>query len=312
MIPYLIIEALYDDNPAVQSVLQRAEDLFFSGQFLPGALAYERSEGRGYSGMLALNACKSYIRSGNCRIALKVLERMCACGFKDFWIVDSIREYLEPEDPRKYRFVFNRIYRNHYEYVSKAGIKYPEIHAALLEKVYAERVYRNMLYFKRLRGPALPEYSIDGLRELVRRSYEDSCSLLKEWLREFGFLGWRQIGHRALRVSWLIAQHADMDPFFREDYLDQFRQALNLDNASYEGFAYLTDRVRVEKGERQIYGTQVLRSRKEESVSHEDGGAISLWPVEDEARLDERRKAVGLSPIGSYYAVIEKSIFKKE
>lgn len=49
----------------------------------------------------------------------------------------------------------------------------------------------------------------------------------------------------------------------------------------------MTDRVRVAEGQRQIYGTQFH-------------GNLQPLPIKDEARLDERRAQVGLSPLVEY------------
>lgn len=56
--------------------------------------------------------------------------------------------------------------------------------------------------------------------------------------------------------------------------------------------AYLEDRVRVNAGQPQLYGTQY-------TVTDE---SIRPCPIEDPGRLDERRAQAGLEPFADYQA----------
>ena len=55
--------------------------------------------------------------------------------------------------------------------------------------------------------------------------------------------------------------------------------------------AYLNDRVRMNEGCEQVYGTQI-------AAVDENGGVP--WPVEDAEHLDERRASLGLDPFADY------------
>jgi hypothetical protein len=48
------------------------------------------------------------------------------------------------------------------------------------------------------------------------------------------------------------------------------------------------------RGEKQLYGSQLK--------SDPATGKLELWPVEDEAHVDQRRAAVGLPPLAQYLA----------
>ncbi len=61
--------------------------------------------------------------------------------------------------------------------------------------------------------------------------------------------------------------------------------------ASARDLAYLTDRVRVNHGREQIFGTQIRNVEDE---------VVIPWPVEDRKHLDRRRAEVGLHPISRY------------
>jgi hypothetical protein len=54
--------------------------------------------------------------------------------------------------------------------------------------------------------------------------------------------------------------------------------------------AYLTDRVLLAEGKKQLYGTQ---AKIEE-------GHVGFLPIKDEANVEKRRKEVGLQPLSEY------------
>ena len=90
----------------------------------------------------------------------------------------------------------------------------------------------------------------------------------------------------------LLAQHADRDPVRQRAFLDALRGAVDQREASPAHLAYLEDRVRVNTGQPQLYGTQFTVT----------GGEFRPHPIEDPQRLDERRAAAGLEPFADYEA----------
>jgi len=89
----------------------------------------------------------------------------------------------------------------------------------------------------------------------------------------------------AAEAAWAIAQHTDHDPAFQAHCLELMRAAVAAGEAHAARLAYLEDRVRVALGRPQLYGTQEIQL---------PGMDWELLPVEDPARLNERRAAVGL------------------
>lgn len=100
------------------------------------------------------------------------------------------------------------------------------------------------------------------------------------------------MGERGADESWLLAQHADLDPAFQRRALDLLKAAVEAEDALPRHLAYLTDRVLVAAGEPKVYGTRYT----------DDGDAtnLRLQPVADPDRLDERRAATGLEPAAEY------------
>jgi hypothetical protein len=63
------------------------------------------------------------------------------------------------------------------------------------------------------------------------------------------------------------------------------------DEISLRDVAYLTDRVLLAEGKKQVYGTQFTLV----------DGKCKPRPLEDEANVDERRKKVGLPPLAQHF-----------
>src|SRR5437764_14843059 len=80
------------------------------------------------------------------------------------------------------------------------------------------------------------------------------------WLREvvtrFGWPGRTLVGDDGAHAAWLLAQHADRDRPFQKRCLGLLQKAVKSGEASGRDLAYLTDRVLVAEGKKQLYGTQ--------------------------------------------------------
>lgn len=110
--------------------------------------------------------------------------------------------------------------------------------------------------------------------------------------------GWprRSLFGEDAQTAWLIAQHSDNDTELQQQALKMLTEVVKKGEAPAKEEAYLTDRVRVNQGQLQIYGTQVRR----------ENGKVVLYEVEDPEHLDERRKSVGLGPEAEYLKGFER------
>ncbi len=120
----------------------------------------------------------------------------------------------------------------------------------------------------------------------------------RAWLKDLvAAQGWpliSQVGAEGAQQAWLLAQHADPDVDFQEECLGLMRAAVAAHEAEPKCLAYLEDRVAVNRGRPQIYGTQFFAV---------DGEMVPR-PIADPDHVDERRAAVGLDSLADYAAVI--------
>lgn len=118
---------------------------------------------------------------------------------------------------------------------------------------------------------------------------------LGEIFDEFGWPGIDLVGEDGSTAAWTIAQHSDLDVAFQERALGLLGDAVDDGQASPGDLAYLTDRVAANRGEPQVYGTQ---------VGCVDGEA-QAGPLEDPETVDERRAEAGLDPLADYLAELQ-------
>ncbi|MFG3227440.1 DUF6624 domain-containing protein [Kitasatospora sp. NPDC048194] len=116
---------------------------------------------------------------------------------------------------------------------------------------------------------------------------------LAEIMAEHGWPTERSVGAEAARAAWLIAQHADRQLDVQRRAVALMTEAVASGAASARDLAFLEDRLAVNEGREQRYGTQI--------GAVADGRPVP-WPCEAPERLDERRAEVGIEPFDEYTA----------
>jgi hypothetical protein len=114
---------------------------------------------------------------------------------------------------------------------------------------------------------------------------------MKELIAEAGWLTVSKVGNEASHNAWLLVQHADHDVVFQEECLDLMKREPTSEVALRD-IAMLEDRVCINSGRPQIYGTQ-FNARGEAYVPRE---------IEDPEHVDERRAAMGLDSLAENIA----------
>jgi len=94
---------------------------------------------------------------------------------------------------------------------------------------------------------------------------------------------------------FLVIDHADLA--FMQKYLPVLESQAQAGNVSKSDLATIRDRVQMLTGKKQMYGTQTLKTGKE----------VYVWPVDNEAGLDARRKEMGLPSMEEYIGMLNKA-----
>src|SRR5262249_25407524 len=176
----------------------------------------------------------------------------------------------------------------------------------LLKRVKEDQDYRGRVValFRKKAEAATDEArkEIDKELEPLLKQGQDVDRKNTAWLKgvvdKHGWPGKTLVGRDGAQAAWLLVQHADLDREVQKRCLPLVAEAVKKGEAQPTHLAYLTDRVRVGEGQKQVYGTQMRTV----------DGKTEPAPIEDEAGVDERRKAVGLGPLADYIKSFQKGV----
>lgn len=119
----------------------------------------------------------------------------------------------------------------------------------------------------------------------------ESAITVSKIIDKYGWLGNDKIGTEANQTLFLGIQHID-DTIVQNKYLPVLKEAVKNGDAEPWHFAFLTDRILMNQGEKQIYGTQTIIS-KDPKLSY-------VVPLQYPEKVDELRKEIGLDPLNDY------------
>lgn len=128
----------------------------------------------------------------------------------------------------------------------------------------------------------------EGYHPRMREVHERNAVRLLVIIEEHGWPGRSLVGEAGAQAAWLIVQHAIGNPPLQRRSLVLLTDAAAQGEVPARQVALLEDRIRCFEGKRQRYGTQ---------FDWDEHGQLSPLPIEDEAGVDERRRAVGLTSL---------------
>ena len=131
------------------------------------------------------------------------------------------------------------------------------------------------------------------MKALVRHMKQaDSLNLIEveRILTRYGWLSSFKIGLDANRALFMVIQHADL--VAQEKYLPMMSEAVKQGILKASSFALLQDRMALNKGQKQIYGSQVAWNMKTNQYY--------VMAIENPDQVDQRRAKVGLVPLAVY------------
>ena len=175
------------------------------------------------------------------------------------------------------------------------SIKKPDLRIELIERAARDQRIRNELIEK---GIAEPD---PALLAQMKKLDADNTARIEAIIRKYGWPRLKLIGQDGTEAFFLLAQHAD--PAFRKKVLPLVQQAYKSHDLTGQNYALFIDRVLVESGKPQIYGTSA------KPFSEWNGKEPVLAPIEDQINVDKRRADVGLMPLSEYREFLKQMYF---
>lgn len=183
----------------------------------------------------------------------------------------------------------------------KAEVKNPDLRDELQKRGKVDQEVRGrFIEWTKANGGNATNLPAEKKAEFAKLAAEmakvdtDNTKWLGEQVDKAGWPTVTAVGKEAAGTAWLLVQHADADPKFQRKCLDLMAK-LPKGEADAKNVAYLTDRVLLAEGKKQVYGTQF----------HSPNGKWEPRPLEDEANVDKKRAEVGLPPLAEYVKQLE-------
>ena len=126
--------------------------------------------------------------------------------------------------------------------------------------------------------------------QVISKIDSSNLVVVEEILNSHGWLSAEQVGRTANSTLFLVIQHSNQ--VVQEKYLPIMRKAVEEGKANSRSLALLEDRVRLGRGELQIYGSQI--------GTDQETGQMYVLPLTEPEQVNERRLRVGLGPIEDY------------
>lgn len=171
----------------------------------------------------------------------------------------------------------------------------PKLRQELLKRVAEDQAIRNELIRKGIDHPD------PKLLKRMKKIDAGNTSRVKTLLKQYGWPGPKLVGQDGTDAVFLLVQHAD--PAFQKEILPLVKDAYRSRLITGQSYALFMDRVLVQDGKPQIYGTAAKR------FDQWKGGEPVFEPIEDEANVNKRRAEVGLMPLSEYREFLKQLYF---
>lgn len=89
---------------------------------------------------------------------------------------------------------------------------------------------------------------------------------LRNIFQKYGFPNFDLVGQTGSNNFWLLMQHQDLHPEFQDEVLIKMKEEADKEKASMINYAYLLDRVKVNTGQLQVYGTQMILNQNKDFI----------------------------------------------
>lgn len=128
-----------------------------------------------------------------------------------------------------------------------------------------------------------------GLAALMDRTDSLNMIRLEEIIAQYGYPGKKLVGENTNEAAFFIIQHSKKI----DQYLPLVKKAVDEGELSFVLYAMMKDRSLMYNNQPQIWGTQAKGMTMTNSTTGKPEWKFFIWPIEDPANVNERRKKAG-------------------
>ena len=155
------------------------------------------------------------------------------------------------------------------------------------EQIKYRGITKELLHLKGL-GQKMRQNYLERKQKWNHNLDKRNTEHLKKIIGEIGWPTILKVGREAYNATRAIVQHSDHDVKFQKQCLEMMKQDLKTDKRN---IALLEDRIRVNEGKLQIYGTQFYT---------DENGDFKPRPIKEPGKVDKRRKKLRMGTLEEY------------
>ncbi|MDR0603441.1 MAG: tetratricopeptide repeat protein [Bacteroidales bacterium] len=271
-----------------------ADSLYTSGNFKEAIINYKRNDSNNRS-LFMLGCCYSYMNDFDsaCKYFAKSVEKNP--------LFETPRQYFNAIKSAMASSVFDTLSRNNQWQKLKDTVIRRLNHFAQKQNKELKEILHNMkLKDQYMRHQGYDSVSACCSEQVSSYWYKvDSTNTkkLSDIIDKYGYPNREIVGFDGENNAWLIAQHADHDTAFQVKVLRLIYKNSKSGKVNPHHYPYLLDRILVNKGLKQIFGTQ---------MDNDKNNDIMPYPLENEAIVDNLRRCFGLNSLEEYTGFMQK------
>lgn len=138
----------------------------------------------------------------------------------------------------------------------------------------------------------------------LQNSDREHNAFIKDLITGFKvYPGKNYVGEDASHCFWTLVLHQDKDTALQKEVIALMKPEVDQKNVEPNEYAYLVDRLKLNTGKNQIYGTQCYYDPKKK--------AYVPRPIDDRENVDKRRKEMELPPMSEYLKMLNDTTLIK-
>lgn len=134
-----------------------------------------------------------------------------------------------------------------------------------------------------------PEKATDYLAKRMIESDSVNIKRINQVIKQYGYPGKTLVGSPTNEVALLVIQHSSRIP----QYLPLIKRMAEQGEVPFSLYGRMLDRHLMQQGKPQLYGTQGRSLNVPNAATGKMEQVSFIWPIEDAARVNERRKKAG-------------------
>ena len=289
----------FGQNDEYYHLVKKADSLYNIKDYMNSSLTYsEAFKSKGWKGSSEdrYNAACSWALAGNKDSAFFNLERITdKLNYSEYDHIISDKDLISLHSDNRWEPLIQKIKENKEK--SEVGLNKPLLRR--LDSLRSEdqkwRNYLTKFWNKELEGDTI---SMETIAHNCMLADSLNYFHLKDIFVQYGYPNYDVVGEKGSSDFWLLVQHQDKHPSFQDSVLVKMKTEVDSGKASARNYAYLVDRVKVNAGQPQVYGTQM--ELNSDMTSYEPKQVV------EPEKLNERRKSVGLDSIESYIQMMNE------